>query len=64
MDPLSFVRVVACPLLFLGFFTASSGEPVSHLIAYSQDQLLALINSMVLPEERPEIPKKIQRQRR
>lgn len=64
MDPQIVMRVVACLLLFLGPFTTTSRESVSHPIVYSREQLLALGNRKVLLEERPKIPKELRRQRR
>lgn len=64
MDVLTLVLVVACLLLFLGLLATTFGEPVSRPIVYSRDQLLALSNSRVLPEEGHEIPKELWHRRR
>ena len=47
MDIRTFVTVGACLLLLTGFFTTTSGDPVSNSIVYNQNQLLALQNSRV-----------------
>ncbi|KAF7644468.1 hypothetical protein LDENG_00221520 [Lucifuga dentata] len=65
MDLLALVRVVACLLLFFGLFGTSSGDPFSRgSVVYTHEQLLALCDTKILPNKRPEIPKELRRRRR